>query len=200
MIHPSPAALWSGHGAAGAWRWAGPAVMVAAAAAMLGFREPVTAAADTWSRSPSFEHGYAIVLVVAALIWSLRHRLRRELPKPSIAGLFLAAAAAALGAVGLAAAIQVVGQVAFVLFLNAIVLAVLGTRVWRVLAFPLLYLLLAVPLGEAIVPLLREMRAENAARHEQSLEKFAAIERRLDKIESAQLSFRQALTADSLLS
>lgn len=159
MIHPSPAALWSGPGVAGAWRWAGPAIMVAAAAAMLGFREPVTAAADTWSRSPSFEHGYAIVLVVAALIWSLRHRLRRELPRPSIAGLILCAAAAALGAVGMAGAMQVVGQVAFVLLLNAIVLAVLGTRVWRVLAFPLLYLLFAVPLGDAIVPLLRELTA-----------------------------------------
>jgi hypothetical protein len=53
---------------------------------------------------------------------------------------------------------------------------------------------------DMIVPLLREMRAENAARHEQSLEKFTAIEQRLDKIEAAQLSFRQALTADSLLS
>lgn len=54
--------------------------------------------------------------------------------------------------------------------------------------------------ADMIVPLLREMRAENAARHEQSLERFTAIERRLDKIETAQLSFRQALTADSLLS
>jgi hypothetical protein len=54
--------------------------------------------------------------------------------------------------------------------------------------------------ADMVVPLLREMRAENAARHEQSLEKFAAIEQRLDKIEAAQLSFRHALTADSLLS
>jgi hypothetical protein len=33
-----------------------------------------------------------------------------------------------------------------------------------------------------IVPLLREMRAENATWHEQSLERLTAIERRLDKI------------------
>jgi hypothetical protein len=53
---------------------------------------------------------------------------------------------------------------------------------------------------DMILPLLREMRAENAARHGQTLEKFTAVEKRLDKIEAAQLSFRQALTADSLLS
>ena len=33
--------------------------------------------------------------------------------------------------------------------------------------------------ADMIVPRLREMRPENAARHEQSLERFAAIERRL---------------------
>lgn len=53
--------------------------------------------------------------------------------------------------------------------------------------------------ADMIIPLLCEMRAD-ASRHEQSLEKFSAIERRLDKIEAAQLSSRQALTADSLLS
>jgi hypothetical protein len=53
---------------------------------------------------------------------------------------------------------------------------------------------------DMILPLLREMRAENAARHDQTQEKFTSIERRLDKIEAAQLSFRQALTGDSLLS
>ena len=54
--------------------------------------------------------------------------------------------------------------------------------------------------ADMIMPMLREMRAENAARHEQSLERFTAIEQRLDKIEAAQLSFRHALTADSLFS
>ena len=51
-----------------------------------------------------------------------------------------------------------------------------------------------------IIPLLRELRAENAARHEQTLEKFQSIEKRLDKIEQAQVSFRQALMGDSLMS
>jgi hypothetical protein len=53
---------------------------------------------------------------------------------------------------------------------------------------------------DMIVPLLREMRAENAERHEQHLARFSAIELRLDKIEATLNSFRHALTADSLLS
>jgi hypothetical protein len=53
---------------------------------------------------------------------------------------------------------------------------------------------------DMILPLLREMRAENAGMHAESLERFAALERRLDKMETTLGTFRQALTADSLLS
>lgn len=53
---------------------------------------------------------------------------------------------------------------------------------------------------DMILPLLRDMRAENSARHDQTLEKFTAIEKRLDKIEQAQVTYRQALSADSLFS
>ena len=47
--------------------------------------------------------------------------------------------------------------------------------------------------SDMILPLLREMRAENAQR-------FDGVEARLDKIEGQLVSFRQALTADSLMS
>jgi hypothetical protein len=53
---------------------------------------------------------------------------------------------------------------------------------------------------DMIVPLLREMRAENAALHEQTRGLIAALDKRLSVVESTQISFRQALTADSLLS
>jgi hypothetical protein len=51
-----------------------------------------------------------------------------------------------------------------------------------------------------IVPLLREMRAENATLHEQTRELIKALDRRLGAVEEAQKSYRQALTADTLLS
>jgi hypothetical protein len=51
-----------------------------------------------------------------------------------------------------------------------------------------------------IVPLLREMRAENLAQHEQTQAMIAALDKRLGGVEGAQKSYRQALTADTLLS
>lgn len=54
--------------------------------------------------------------------------------------------------------------------------------------------------ADMIVPLLREMRAENLAQHEQTRALVLALDKRLGAVEETQRSFRQALTADSLLS
>lgn len=54
--------------------------------------------------------------------------------------------------------------------------------------------------ADMIVPLLREMRAENLAQHEQTRALIAALDKRLGGVEDSQRSYRQALTADSLLS
>ena len=54
--------------------------------------------------------------------------------------------------------------------------------------------------ADMIVPLLREMRAENLAQHEQTRAMIAALDKRLGGVEDSQRSYRQALTADSLLS
>ncbi len=53
---------------------------------------------------------------------------------------------------------------------------------------------------DTVIPLLQEMRAENVRLHAGHTDKFAAVDRGLDKIEATLDSFRHALTADSLLS
>ena len=54
--------------------------------------------------------------------------------------------------------------------------------------------------ADMIVPLLREMRAENLAQHEQTRALVEALGKRRGRVEDAQGSFRQAMTADTLLS
>ncbi len=53
---------------------------------------------------------------------------------------------------------------------------------------------------DMILPMLREMRAENKALHGATASRLELIDRRLTKLEEAQASYRQALSADSLLS
>ena len=52
---------------------------------------------------------------------------------------------------------------------------------------------------DMIIPLLREMRDENLMLHARTREGLEAVRGRLDAIEKTQVSFRQALAADSLL-
>ena len=54
--------------------------------------------------------------------------------------------------------------------------------------------------ADMIVPLLREMRAENKAGFDHIDTRLDVVERRLKALEETQVSYRQALTADSLLS
>ena len=58
------------------------------------------------------------------------------------------------------AAVQVVQQYTIRLMLALTVLAVLGVRVMKVLAFRLFFLLFAVPFGEFIEPVLMEHMAD----------------------------------------
>jgi hypothetical protein len=53
---------------------------------------------------------------------------------------------------------------------------------------------------DMILPMLREMRAESEARHGEVPARFDRVEQRLKKLEDTQTTFKQALTADSLLS
>jgi hypothetical protein len=49
-------------------------------------------------------------------------------------------------------------------------------------------------------PMLRDNRAKNAALHDQTRELFLALDKRLCGVETAQKSYRPALSADTLLS
>jgi hypothetical protein len=53
---------------------------------------------------------------------------------------------------------------------------------------------------DMILPMLREMRAENVRLHGHTDTRFNIVEARLNKIEETMVSYRQALTSDTLLS
>jgi len=54
--------------------------------------------------------------------------------------------------------------------------------------------------ADMIRPLLREMRAENLTEHEKTRGMVKALDRRMGGVEETQKSYRQALSADTLLS
>lgn len=100
-----------------------------------------------WLSDPNYRHGIIIPLVSAILVWRKRHELR-ELPAGggTIPGVILIIAAAALLVGGTAASELFTTRISLPLFLVGVSFLLLGRSRTRALAFPLLFLLMMVPL------------------------------------------------------
>jgi exosortase A len=113
-----------------------------------------------WNSSDTFAHGYVILPISLWLIWRRRENFSLHPPRPWAPGLALVAL---LGAGWLAAQlgeVQVVSQYTFVALFPAIALTLFGPRLAASLAFPLLFLLFAVPFGEIFVAPLIQFTAD----------------------------------------
>jgi exosortase A len=113
-----------------------------------------------WNSSETFAHGYVILPISLWLIWRRRENFSLYPPRPWAPGLALVAL---LGAGWLAAQlgeVQVVSQYTFVALFPAIALTLFGPRLAGSLAFPLLFLLFAVPFGEVFVAPLIQFTAD----------------------------------------
>ncbi|ALK95205.1 exosortase [Massilia sp. WF1] len=113
-----------------------------------------------WNSSETFAHGYVILPISLWLIWRRRQNFSLYPPTPYAPALALLAV---LGAGWLAAQlgeVQVVSQYTFVAMFPVAALALLGPRLAGSLAFPLLFLLFAVPFGEVFVAPLIQFTAD----------------------------------------
>ena len=115
---------------------------------------------DVWNSSETFAHGYIILPISLWLIWRRRANFDALPPAPwwpAIGLLLLVGAGWMLARMG---EVQVVAQYAFVAMFPVIALAVFGRRLAWSLAFPLLFLLFAVPFGEIFIAPLIEFTAD----------------------------------------
>lgn len=142
------------------WQWTA-FLTIGLLAALLGlYGSTAWSLVEIWTRSETFAHGYLIVPISAWLIWKKRHEVAAIAPQPNFLGLLVLAALGFAWVMGELGRVQVVQQYAMVLMLPVVVWTVLGTRVARTLAFPLGFLLFAVPFGEALIPYMIEFTAD----------------------------------------
>ena len=127
---------------------------------LLSYFQTTWSMVSIWGRSDTFAHGFLIFPFSAYLIWSQRRRLSTVSIQPNLSALVI------LGGIGLGwllatlASAQVVAQFLLIVMIPASVWVILGSRMMRELAFPLAYLLLAVPFGEALIPPLINFTAD----------------------------------------
>jgi exosortase A len=136
--------------------------LLLAALAVIGwaYRESWLGLPRIWSSDATFSHGYLIVPIVLWLIWRVRREVAMVEWRPSLLGLLASVLCALAWMVARGTGVLVVEQLATVAMVPALVLAVLGARATRVLAFPLAFLFFAVPLGKGLVPVLMQLTAD----------------------------------------
>jgi exosortase A len=141
-------------------RAAALAVALAVVAVVAIYYETAASIVAIWMRSETFAHGFVVIPLSLWLAWRKRHELAVAPVRPWWPGLFVVAAAGALGVVGAAAGAAVVRQFALAFTVQGALVTVLGLQAARVLAFPIAFLLFAVPAGEFLVPMLIDRTAD----------------------------------------
>jgi exosortase A len=116
--------------------------------------------AAIWWRSETFGHGLVVLPVVAWLVWRRREAIGALQPQP-VAWLALPVAlAATLWLLGELVSVAGAAHTGFVLLVVISMVAALGWRLAKVLAFPLLFLFFGLPVGEFLLPDLMKMTAD----------------------------------------
>ncbi len=113
-----------------------------------------------WVSSETFAHAFLIAPISAWLIWRRRHELASLELRPNFPALALLALVGFGWLLGRLSGAGVVQQYAMVLMIPLLVWIILGSQVFRALAFPLFFLLFMVPFGEFLEPLLMEYTAD----------------------------------------
>lgn len=135
------------------------AVALVLAALSYVYRDTVGSMITIWRTSETYAHGWIIVPIALWLAWRQRECLLAMTPRFNPAGLLSMAAIALLWVVADIISVQVVQHLTLVLMVSATVLTLLGWQATRQLAFPLAFLLFAVPVGEILIPTLMEVTA-----------------------------------------
>ena len=139
----------------------GALLTILTVAAILGVYYKTTwSMIEIWERSDTFAHGFLIFPFSAYLIWGQRKYLSAFQPQPNLMGLLVLAALGFSWLLATLASVLVLEQFFLITMIPAVVWTILGSRIVRELAFPLVYLLLAVPFGEALIPPLIDFTAD----------------------------------------
>lgn len=117
-----------------------------------------------WAHDGTYQYAFLIFPLSAWTAFGLRHRLLASSPKPSVWGLAAPAGLSLLWFAGHLVSVNVVQHFALVAFFPALVLAFWGVRAVRVLAFPLGYLVFAIPATDSLVGPLQNFTASFAVK------------------------------------
>lgn len=141
------------------WRAALPALSIALLAIVALYWSTIANMALIWWRYETYAHGMLVIPIILYMIWTRRHEVAALEPcvaPVAVGGLLLLSLGWLAAEV---AEVAVAQHFAIAAIIQIAVYALLGWQVTWAIAFPLAYLLFAVPVGEALIPPLQQVTA-----------------------------------------
>ncbi|MGH1374014.1 MAG: exosortase A [Cellvibrionaceae bacterium] len=114
---------------------------------------------DIWQRSDTFAHGFFIPVISLWLVWRERRSVSSLRPEITPKWLLLVFGSSGIWLLGALANALVIEQLGVVLMLIFGVVFIVGDQVGRRIAFPLLFLILMVPMGDELIEPMMEITA-----------------------------------------
>jgi exosortase D (VPLPA-CTERM-specific) len=123
--------------------------LVAAGFAAL-YRDVVFKLVHDWGIDDNYSHGFLIVPIALYLVWERRSRLAAAVPRPSGVGLLVVAVSIAVLGAGVLGAELFLTRISILGVLAGTILFLYGWQHLRILAFPVAFLLLMIPIPAII--------------------------------------------------
>lgn len=112
-----------------------------------------------WWRSETYAHGLVVVPIVAWIMWSERKLLASYTPKPTAIFLIPLIAVTFAWLLGQLASVNALAQFCTVAIFAISAMSILGKTLSIRLAFPIIFLFFAVPIGDFMMPKLMDWTA-----------------------------------------
>ncbi len=106
----------------------------------------------TWINIGTYNYGLIVPFISLYLVLRMRKQLVRLTPKPSLWGPLAIVIISLLWAIGNLSGVLVIQQFAVLALIPSTGLAIFGKSVMRSAAFPALFVILALPAGEILIP------------------------------------------------
>ncbi|MCB1919111.1 MAG: exosortase A [Candidatus Competibacteraceae bacterium] len=141
------------------WRLALPALTLTLIGIGILYWSTLVNMATQWWLYETYAHGMLVAPIVLYMLWTRRGELATLEPHGATPGLVLLLLLSLGWLAAEVAQVAVIRQFALVGMIQVAVYALLGGQVAWTMAFPLAYLLFAVPVGEALIPPLQHVTA-----------------------------------------
>lgn len=134
------------------------ALALAIALVTLAFPQTLSEMVAIWAGSETYNHCFLVIPAFVYFVWLKRTTLSQT-PAPNFLGAIPLASSGFLWLLGAFADVNLVQQFAFIAMTVSLTAGFLGWKASKEILFPLLFLFLAVPVGEELLPVMMDFTA-----------------------------------------